>query len=110
MCLNANNTGSVTLRRVHVAIVAVGKLYSLNIKYVCVCILALVILDANCIFTAQGKKKILLNVKYVLGGFSLQTLFETFPIMWRIKQGIYHIDVIYHRVKHQLPFYILIKL
>jgi hypothetical protein len=40
----------------------------------------------------DGKRK-LLYINYVLG-FPLQTLFEIFPILWRIKQGIYHINVL----------------
>jgi len=50
----------------------------------------------------------LIKYKICVGIFS--TNFETFLILWGIKQGIYHINVIYHHVKHQLPFYILIKL
>jgi hypothetical protein len=40
----------------------------------------------------DGKRK-LLYINYVLG-FSLQTLFEIFPILWRIIQGTYHINVL----------------
>ena len=68
ICLNANDVGTVTLRRVHVTIVAVEKLCALNIKSVCL---------YSCLSYPKCKlhlycawKKNLLNVKYVLGFFS----------------------------------------
>jgi hypothetical protein len=75
MYLNANITGSETLRRVRITIIAMEKQYALNIKSVCL-YFCLSCPECKLHLSCAGKKKSL-NVKYVLG-FSLQTLKE-FP-------------------------------